>query len=75
MRNPITTWSWFAAAWFLSFALLAEDAATANEYWVSTTGNDADAGTKEKPFATLERAGRRARGTEGGPPEAASPYG
>lgn len=36
MRNPITTRSWFAAAWFLSFALLAEDATTANEYWVST---------------------------------------
>jgi hypothetical protein len=26
------------------------------EYWVSTTGNDADPGTNEKPFATLERA-------------------
>jgi parallel beta-helix repeat protein len=26
------------------------------EYWVSTTGNDADAGTREKPFATLQRA-------------------
>lgn len=26
------------------------------EYWVSTTGHDAQPGTKEKPFATLERA-------------------
>lgn len=46
----------FTAACLLSLALLAGDAAMGSEYWVSTGGNDADAGTKEKPFATLERA-------------------
>ena len=71
MRNPITTRSWFAAAWFLSFALLAEDAATAHEYWVSTTGNDADAGTQDEPFATLERARDAVReARKAGPPAA-----
>jgi hypothetical protein len=36
------------------------------EYWVSTTGNDADSGTKEKPLATLERARDAAREARNG---------
>jgi hypothetical protein len=39
-----------------ALALTAGGDARGQEYWVSTTGNDTDAGTKEKPFATLERA-------------------
>ena len=50
----------FTAACALSLALLAGGTAMGEEYWASATGSDADAGTKEKPFATLERAGRRA---------------
>lgn len=42
------------------------------EYWVSTTGGDAHVGTKEKPFATLERARDAWRGAKkAGPPKAA----
>ena len=33
----------------------------AAEFWVATDGNDANPGTKEKPFATLERARDAAR--------------
>ncbi len=56
MKNAVTTKARFTAAWVLSLALLGGDAAMGAEYWVSTTGSDADAGTREKPFATLERA-------------------
>jgi hypothetical protein len=56
VRNAIPTRARYTAAWVLTLALLAGDTAKGNEYWVSTTGNDADAGTKEQPFATLERA-------------------
>lgn len=35
---------------FLTFS------ATANQFYISTNGNDTNPGTKEKPFATLERA-------------------
>src|SRR5512134_3274818 len=44
------------AACLVSLALLAGDATIGQEYWVSTTGNDADAGTNEMPFATPRRA-------------------
>jgi hypothetical protein len=35
--------------------------AAVNEYFISTQGNDANPGTREKPFATLERAQQAAR--------------
>lgn len=44
------------AACLLFLAMLVGSAARGQEYWVSTTGNDAGAGTKENPFATLHRA-------------------
>ena len=44
------------AACVLWLALLAAGAAIGQEYWVSTTGNDTDAGTAARPFATPERA-------------------
>jgi hypothetical protein len=56
MRNTIASTVRFATTCVLSLALLAGRPAIGREYWVSTTGNDADAGTREKPFATLERA-------------------
>jgi len=46
----------FTAACFLSVAFLAGGAAIGQEYWVSAAGNDSAAGTKDMPFATLERA-------------------
>ena len=46
----------FAVAFFLLVFVLAGRPAMGLEYWVSTTGDDANPGTKEKPFATLERA-------------------
>jgi hypothetical protein len=57
------------AACLVSLALLAGDVAIGQEYWVSTTGNDADAGTREKPFATPQRARDAVRGARkgGGP--------
>jgi hypothetical protein len=36
--------------------LFAQSIFAATEYFVATTGNDADPGTQSKPFATLERA-------------------
>jgi len=56
MRNTIASTVRFATTCVLSLAFLAGGVAVGQEYWVSTTGNDADAGTREKPFATLERA-------------------
>lgn len=56
LRNAITTKARLRAACVLSLALLAGGAAMGREYWVSTTGSDANAGTKEKPFATPQRA-------------------
>jgi hypothetical protein len=44
-----------AAAWLVSGSVLATDAGTL-EFHVSTTGSDAGNGSREKPFATLERA-------------------
>jgi hypothetical protein len=56
MRNTIALTFRFVTMFVLSLALLAGGIALGEEYWVSTTGNDADAGTKEKPFVTLQRA-------------------
>ena len=50
------TKAWCRSVCLLSLAFAAGGETLGLEYWVSTTGNDADAGTKEKPFATLERA-------------------
>ena len=44
------------AAYLLSLAFLTGGAAAGQEYWVSAAGNDSAAGTKDMPFATLERA-------------------
>lgn len=45
------------AAWcFLSLTLCFGRAAFAAEFHISPTGNDANSGTRPKPFATLERA-------------------
>ena len=54
----------FTTACLLSFAFVAGGAALGQEYWVSTTGNDAETGTKKKPFATLERARDAVRETK-----------
>ncbi len=43
-------------ACLMSLVLLAPGAATGQDFWVSTTGSDAGAGSKEEPFATLPRA-------------------
>jgi len=60
----------FTAACALSLILLARGVAMGQDYWVSTAGNDAEAGTKEKPFATLERAREGVReARKGGLPE------
>jgi len=48
------------AAFFLCAGLV-----SAAEFYVAPNGNDADAGTKEKPFATVERARDRARDIPG----------
>jgi hypothetical protein len=56
MINTIALTVRFATTFILSFALLSGGTALGREYWVSTTGDDADPGTREKPFATLERA-------------------
>src|SRR2546426_5045850 len=40
----------------VSLVLIAGGAASGRDFWVSVAGNDGDAGTNEKPFATLERA-------------------
>ena len=56
MRNAIATKVWFAATRLLLLAFLPGGDAMGQEYWVSAAGNDADVGTTEKPFATLERA-------------------
>jgi len=56
MRNKIASTFRFATTCVLSLVFLTGGAAAGREYWVSTTGNDADPGTKDKPFATLERA-------------------
>lgn len=41
---------------FVSLAVLAAGNAAGLEYFVSTTGNDANPGTREQPFATIEAA-------------------
>jgi len=46
----------FMTACFLALTFLAGGAAMGQEYWVSVAGNDSAAGTKDMPFATLERA-------------------
>lgn len=56
VRNAATRKARFAATCLLPLAMLAGRASVGEEYWVSTTGNDADVGTKEKPFGTLARA-------------------
>jgi len=45
----------------LVLSLLAGGDVSGLEYWISTTGNDANAGTREQPFARLERARDAAR--------------
>lgn len=47
---------WRMAACLLALAMLAGGAAQGQEYWVFGAGNDTDAGTQEKPFATPQRA-------------------
>jgi len=42
-------------AFFLLLSLLVGQPAMGLDYWISTTGDDTNPGTKEKPFATLER--------------------
>ena len=55
MRNTFVSTVRFPAKCVLSLAFVAGWAAIGQEYWVSTTGAAAAAGTKENPFATLER--------------------
>ena len=66
---------------FAALALVAT-AATAADFHVAPNGNDADPGTKEKPFATPVRAMSAVRAlvsttalpsTEPGPPSSSSP--
>jgi len=45
-----------AVAFFLLLSLPVGRPAMGLDYWVSTTGDDTNPGTREKPFATLERA-------------------
>jgi hypothetical protein len=40
--------------------------ARAGEFWVAPTGNDANSGTKDQPFATLARAQQAVRQAKGG---------
>jgi hypothetical protein len=56
MANTIAAKVQFTAICLLPLVLLAVGTAMGQEYWVSTTGSDADAGTKEKPVATPRRA-------------------
>lgn len=51
MRNTIASIVRLATMCLLSLALLAGRPAVGREYWVSTTGNDADAGTSSVPPA------------------------
>lgn len=70
VRDAITTKARFAATCLVLLVMLAGGAAIGEEYWVSTTGNDVDAGTKERPFATLQRARDAMReAKEGGLPQ------
>ncbi len=51
-----TAVSMFTKAVFLPLTLLIGGAALGRDYWVSPTGDDTNAGTREKPFATPQRA-------------------
>jgi parallel beta-helix repeat protein len=54
-RNTVTS-SPRLMAWLVAAVLTMGTIVRAEDYWVTTTGNDRDAGTRDKPFATLERA-------------------
>jgi len=56
MTNTTANTIRFAATCLVSLTLLAPADALDQEYWVSTTGSDAGAGTREEPFATPQRA-------------------
>ncbi len=56
MTNTTANTIRFGATCLVLLALLAPVTAMGQEYWVSTTGSDAGAGTKEEPFATPQRA-------------------
>src|ERR1051326_2954947 len=45
----------------LLLALVLAESGAAKEFWVSPSGNDTNAGTRAKPFASLERARDAAR--------------
>lgn len=64
MRNAIATKVRLVPTCLLSLAFLVGGAAMGQEYWVSAAGSDADAGTKDMPFATLERARDAVRETK-----------
>jgi hypothetical protein len=56
MTSKIASIFRLAVAFYLLLSLLVGQPAMGLDYWVSTTGGDTNPGTKEKPFATLERA-------------------
>jgi len=58
----MTSLGWRVALVFLAIGVCGRAAEPPQEWHVSPAGNDADSGTAEQPFATLERAVEAARG-------------